>query len=90
MICDALVPDGDMDTAIAQTVAALTGSGVVSAAGNRKAMRIGQEPIDLFRQYMALHCREQATCHYSPQLTRNLEANWNANQRGPRADRETR
>jgi thioesterase DpgC len=86
LICDTLVPDGDMDSAIAQTVAALTGSGVVSAAGNRKAMRIGQESIDLFRQYMALYCREQAACHYSPQLIHNLEANWNAHQRAPRAD----
>ena len=50
----------------------------MSAAGNRKAMRIGQEPIDLFRQYMAVYCREQAYCHYSPQLIRNLELNWNA------------
>jgi thioesterase DpgC len=41
-------------------------------------MRLGQESIDLFRQYMAVYCREQAYCHYSPQLIRNLEQNWNA------------
>jgi hypothetical protein len=56
---------------------------VVSAAGNRKAMRIGQESVDLFRQYMALYCREQAYCHYSPQLIRNLENYWNAASRRP-------
>jgi thioesterase DpgC len=78
LICDTVVPDGEMDTALDRTVAALTSSGVVSAAGNRKAMRIGQESIDLFRRYMALYCREQAYCHYSPQLIRNLEVNWNA------------
>jgi thioesterase DpgC len=78
LICDAVVPDGQMDAALDRTIAALTSSGVVSAAGNRKAMRIGQESIDLFRQYMALYCREQAYCHYSPQLIRNLEVNWNA------------
>jgi thioesterase DpgC len=81
LICDTVVPDGEMDAALAQTVAALTSSGVVSAAGNRKAMRIGQESIDLFRQYMAVYCREQAYCHYSPQLIHNLEQNWNAHQR---------
>src|SRR5579871_6269182 len=54
LICDRLVDDGGMDAALAETVSALLGSGVVSAAGNRKAMRIGQEPIDLFRQYIAL------------------------------------
>jgi (3,5-dihydroxyphenyl)acetyl-CoA 1,2-dioxygenase len=78
LICDTLVPDGEMDAALARTIAALTGSGVVSVAGNRKAMRLGQESIDLFRQYMAVYCREQAYCHYSPQLIRNLEQNWNA------------
>jgi (3,5-dihydroxyphenyl)acetyl-CoA 1,2-dioxygenase len=30
---------------------------------------------------MALYCREQAYCHYSPQLIANLEMNWNAAQR---------
>jgi (3,5-dihydroxyphenyl)acetyl-CoA 1,2-dioxygenase len=56
---------------------------VVSAAGNRKAMRIGQESVELFRQYMALYCREQAYCQYSPQLIRNLENYWNAAARRP-------
>ncbi len=78
LICDRVVPDGEMTAAIEETVSALLGSGVVSAAGNRKAMRIGQESLELFRQYMALYCREQAYCHYSPQLIRNLEKNWNA------------
>jgi thioesterase DpgC len=83
LICDTVVTDGEMDAALHRTVGGLTTSGVVSAAGNRKAMRIGQESIDLFRQYMALYCREQAYCHYSPQLIRNLERNWNAAQRRP-------
>jgi (3,5-dihydroxyphenyl)acetyl-CoA 1,2-dioxygenase len=81
LICDTIVPDGEMDAALSDTVAALTSSGVVSAAGNRKAMRIGQESIELFRHYMAVYCREQAYCHYSPQLIRNLELNWNAGAR---------
>ena len=78
LICDTVVPDGQMDDALMRTIEALTSSGVVSAAGNRKAMRIGQESLDVFRQYMAVYCREQAFCHYSPQLIRNLEQNWNA------------
>jgi thioesterase DpgC len=76
LICDTLVDDGDMDRALDHVVAALTSSGVVSAAGNRKAIRVGQESIDQFRQYMAVYCREQAYCHYSPQLIANLEQNW--------------
>jgi thioesterase DpgC len=83
LMCDRLVDDGGMDAALDETIAALLGSGVVSVAGNRKAMRIGQEPIDLFRQYMAMYCREEAYCHYSPQLIVNLERNWNAAARRP-------
>jgi thioesterase DpgC len=81
LICDTLVADGDMDAALDRTIAGLASSGVVGAAGNRKAMRVCQEPIDVFRQYMAVYCREQAICQYSPQLIANLERNWNAKQR---------
>jgi thioesterase DpgC len=81
LICDAVVPDGQMDAALGRTIDGFLGSGVVSAAGNRKAIRIGQEPLDLFRQYMVVYCREQAACHYSPQLIRNLEQNWAADRR---------
>jgi thioesterase DpgC len=54
---------------------------VVSAVGNRRAVRIGQEPLDLFRRYMAVYTREQAYCHFSPALIGNLERHWNAHQR---------
>ena len=76
LICDEIV--GDMDRAIAQTVERLTGSGVVSAAGNRRAFRISEEPLDSFRRYMSVYAREQAQCHLSPALIANLERNWNA------------
>jgi thioesterase DpgC len=76
MLCDETVPPGEMDDAISRTVEKLTGSGVVSAAGNRRAFRAGQEPLDLFRRYMAVYAREQADCHFSPALISNLEKNW--------------
>jgi thioesterase DpgC len=75
MICDEIV-SGSMDEAIERAVEQLTGSGVVSAAGNRRAFRAGQEPLDLFRRYMAVYAREQAYCHFSPALIWNLERNW--------------
>jgi (3,5-dihydroxyphenyl)acetyl-CoA 1,2-dioxygenase len=78
MICDEVVPPENMDRAISEAVEKLTGSGVVSAAGNRRAFRAGQEPLDLFRRYMAVYAREQAQCHLSPALIANLEKNWNA------------
>ena len=81
LLCDEVVPAEDMDRAIAARVQALTGSGLVSAAANRRALRIGAEPLDSFREYMALYSREQADCHLSPALVRNLERYWNARER---------
>jgi thioesterase DpgC len=78
MICDEIVPAGEMDAAIARTVDKLTGSGVVSAAGNRRAIRIAQEPLEQFRRYMSVYAREQAYCHFSPALIANLEKHWDA------------
>ncbi|MGE5163962.1 MAG: enoyl-CoA hydratase/isomerase family protein [Sphingobacteriales bacterium] len=81
MICDLVVPPDEVDQAIARVVEDFTGSGVVSVAGNRRAIRVGEEPLDLFRRYMAVYCREQAYCHFSPALIANLEKHWNAARR---------
>jgi thioesterase DpgC len=81
LICDEVVPPDDMEAGIARVVDGFTSSGVVSACGNRRAFRIGQEPLDLFRRYMAVYVREQAYCHFSPALIANLERHWNAQQR---------
>jgi len=78
MLCDELIEPDNIDEAIDQVVAGMTSSGVVSAAGNRRAIRIGQEPFDTFRSYMAVYAREQAYCHFSPALITNLERHWNA------------
>ena len=81
MICDLIVKPDEMDAAIQDTVHRLTNSGVVSASGNRRAMRIAAEPLDLFRTYMSVYAREQAYCHFSPALIGNLERFWNAQSR---------
>jgi thioesterase DpgC len=81
LICDEVVPTGELDAAIDRVVDGFTSSGVVSAAGNRRAFRVAEEPLDLFRRYMAVYAREQAYCHFSPALIANLERNWNAQQR---------
>jgi (3,5-dihydroxyphenyl)acetyl-CoA 1,2-dioxygenase len=78
LICDEIVPAADMDAALARSVEKLTGSGIVSAAGNRRAFRVAEEPLELFRRYMAVYAREQASCHFSPALIANLERNWDA------------
>jgi thioesterase DpgC len=83
LICDEIVEPDAMDAALERVVTGLTTSGVVSAAGNRRALRIGQEPFDTFRSYFAVYAREQAYCHFSPALISNLERYWNAQNRKP-------
>ena len=81
LICDQIALADQMDAALAQAVADLTSSGIVSAVGNRRQFRIGQEPLDLFRRYLALYAKEQAYCHFSEGLISNLERHWNAQSR---------
>jgi (3,5-dihydroxyphenyl)acetyl-CoA 1,2-dioxygenase len=81
LICDEIVTPGEIDEAIERRIEALTGSGLINAAANRAAIRVGQEPLDLFREYMATYAREQAHCHLSPALVRNLEEHWDADRR---------
>ena len=81
LICDEIIEAGQMDEAIDARITALTSSGLINAAANRAAMRVGQEPLELFREYMATFAREQAYCHLSPALVRNLEEHWSADRR---------
>jgi enoyl-CoA hydratase/carnithine racemase len=81
LICDEIVEANEMDAAIDKRIDALTSSGLVNAAANRAAMRVGEEPIELFREYMATYAREQAYCQLSPALVHNLEEHWNADRR---------
>jgi thioesterase DpgC len=81
LLCDEVVEPGEMDRAIEARVAALTDSGLANATANRRALRAGQEPLDLFREYMATYAHDQASCHLSPALVRNLEVHWHARAR---------
>ena len=81
LLCDEVVGPDAVDGAIAARVEALTSSGLINAAANRRALRVGEEPLDVFRRYMATFSKEQAYCHLSPALVSNLEEHWNARQR---------
>ena len=81
MICDEVVEPSEVEPAIEARIQALTSSGLINAAANRRAIRVGQEPLDLFRDYMSTYAREQAYCHLSPALVRNFEEHWNADRR---------
>ncbi len=81
LICDEIVSAPDMDAAIDRTASMLTSAGAVGAIANRRALRVGVEPLDVFRRYCAVYAREQALCHFSEGLIRNLEDNWGAGSR---------
>ena len=81
LLADEVVPGGEIARAIEQSAEELTSAGMTSLLANRKALRLGQEPLDVFRRYMSNYAREQAYCLYSPALIDNLERNWDAKRR---------
>ncbi len=85
LICDEIVPPGEMDAAIERVAGGLTNSGVVNAAANRRAFRIIDEPLSAMCRYLSVYAREQACCHTSPALVANLERHWNAHERKAKA-----
>jgi (3,5-dihydroxyphenyl)acetyl-CoA 1,2-dioxygenase len=81
MICDAIVPAGEMDAAIERDALQLVQAGMTSTVANRKALRVAQEPLSTYRRYMATYARQQALCLYDPRLIDNLERNWQPGRR---------
>ena len=81
MICDEIALAVDLDAAAEKVADRFAGSGAFGAIANRRALRIGQEPLDQFRQYAAYYAKAQAECHFSPQLIENLERFWQASSR---------
>ncbi len=81
-LADEIVAPEEMDAAVEHRARELSTAGAVSGVANRRALRIGEEPLETFREYMAVYAREQASCHFSPALIRNLEENWRAHERG--------
>jgi thioesterase DpgC len=81
MLADEVVAPAEMDAAIRNAASEVVSAGTTSLGGNRLALRQVQEPLDLFRRYMANYSLQQAHCLYSPALIDNLERNWNARQR---------
>ena len=76
-----LPPSKEFEKSLSMVAERLTNSGVVSISSNRKSFRVIQEPINQFREYMAVYAQEQAECHFSEALISNLEKFWNAQSR---------
>ena len=81
LICDEVVAAGEMDAAIERNAAQLIRAGMTSAVANRKALRVGEEPLSVFRRYYATYSRQQSLCLYDPKLIDNLKHSWNPGSR---------
>jgi (3,5-dihydroxyphenyl)acetyl-CoA 1,2-dioxygenase len=76
MICDETVGYEEMDKAIDANTTQMVRAGFTSTVSNRKALRVGEEPLSVYRRYMATYSRQQALCFYDPKLIENLEHSW--------------
>jgi (3,5-dihydroxyphenyl)acetyl-CoA 1,2-dioxygenase len=80
-ICDEVVPPGGMDAAIEANAAQLVRAGMMSTVSNRKALRVAEEPLPIFRRYMATYARQQSRCLYDQKLIDNLKHSWKPDSR---------
>jgi thioesterase DpgC len=80
-ICDEVVLEAELEIALDRVSASIAHSGAQSVSTNRRALRVGGEPLDIFRQYCATYAREQAYCCFGTDLVANLEHHWNARSR---------
>jgi thioesterase DpgC len=81
MLADEILPSAEIDDAITRAATELMSAGPASLVANRRALRVGAEPLEVFRRYLAGYAREQAYCFYNPALIDNLERNWEAKRR---------
>lgn len=81
MICDEVVPSDRIDAAIDDNTTQMMRAGLTSAVSNRKGLRVGQEPLSVYRRYMATYSRQQSLCLYDTKLIDNLRHSWDPDRR---------
>ena len=80
-VCDEVVLPEKMEEAITRNATQMIRGGFVGAIANRKALRVNQEPLSVFRHYMAVYCWQQSLCLYDQDLIDNLERSWEPHKR---------
>ncbi|MGW4326460.1 (3,5-dihydroxyphenyl)acetyl-CoA 1,2-dioxygenase DpgC [Nocardia sp. NPDC004573] len=78
LICDEVVPAERMDAAIAAAVADLSEPAVVA---NRRMLALAEEPVEVYRQYLAEFAMIQAERMYSSDVLANVERRWQESRR---------
>ncbi|MFE4059849.1 (3,5-dihydroxyphenyl)acetyl-CoA 1,2-dioxygenase DpgC [Streptomyces sp. NPDC059096] len=78
LICDDVVPADRMNDAIENAVTALSAPAV---AANRHMLTVAEEPLDLFRAYLAEFAVAQAHRTYAPDVLDKVERRWQQRER---------
>ncbi|GAA4207644.1 hypothetical protein GCM10022252_71600 [Streptosporangium oxazolinicum] len=73
LLCDEVVPAALMDAAIEASVAELAAPAVVA---NRRMLGLSEEPVDLYREYLAEFAVIQATRTHSEDVLAKMERRW--------------
>jgi thioesterase DpgC len=81
LICDEVVQASEIDAAIERNAHQLMAAGFTSAIWNRRALRVAEEPLTLFRRYYATYARGQSACMYDAKLIENLKHSWKPDSR---------
>ena len=63
LICDEIASPDEMDRALERVIAGLTSSAVTA---NRRALRIGEEPLDVFRRYFSAYAPRPGLLPFQP------------------------
>ncbi|MCX5415773.1 enoyl-CoA hydratase/isomerase family protein [Streptomyces sp. NBC_00059] len=72
-----IAPGGEaLDAAVQRAADDFLACGAVGVRANRRALRVGCEPLDTFRRYMAAYALDQAVCIHSKEVIANLERTW--------------
>ncbi|BCY14194.1 (3,5-dihydroxyphenyl)acetyl-CoA 1,2-dioxygenase DpgC [Actinoplanes sp. L3-i22] len=69
-VCDEVVRPDEMDAAIARAAASLAAPGITA---NRRMLTLAEEPVELYRQYLAEFAVAQSIRAYSPDVLAKVE-----------------
>jgi thioesterase DpgC len=76
LLADEVQPTAQIEEALHNIVKEVSENGIHGMISNRKAFRIGVEPVETFRNYMEMFSKEQAQCMYNNEIIKNLEDFW--------------
>ncbi|GAA4240035.1 hypothetical protein GCM10022254_63260 [Actinomadura meridiana] len=86
LMCDEVVPPERMDEAIDRAVRELS---VPAVAANRRMLAHGEEPVDVFREYLAEFAVVQVERAYSEDVLAKVERRWQASESRRQAGKGT-